>query len=347
MSRCQRLLLFIALLVLGSLGLPRLAQAQSVSCANPTIANVSFGTVDLTTGTVNVTGSIGWSCTSTGILGLVLPPEADVAMCLNLNTGTGTGSAQANPRLLLSSGSNTLQYQLYANPSDTQIWGSITILAIPIPLSIAVHIPGGLLGPSTVAGTTPFYAQLPGGQTTAPVGIYNSTLTVTVDSSYTMNTGTPPSSCTSGPNHSASGSTSFVTTATVQKACVVTANNVNLGAVPSTAVNTTASNTLNATCTNGTPYFVGLAPSNGSTTGAGVMAGTIGGNTDKVPYQLSSTPGPSGTPWGNTATSTTVGNGKAGTGSGLVQSMTVYATAPSANYTPDSYSDTVTVNVNY
>jgi spore coat protein U-like protein len=344
MSRCQRLMLFILLLALGNLGLPRLAQAQSASCANPTISNVTFGTVDITTGTQNVTGTINWSCTSTALLSILLAPEADIAMCLNLNTGTG--GAQANPRLL-SSGSNTLQYQLYANASDTQIWGSTATPATPIPLGISVNIPGTLLFNDTVTGTTPFYAQLPGGQTTAPVGTYTSTLAVTVSGTYTLNGHTPLSNCTSGLTPLNAGSASFVTTATVQKACVVTANNVNLGAVPSTAVNTTASNTLNATCTNGTPYFVGLAPSNGSTTGAGVMAGTIGGNTDKVPYQLSSTPGPSGTPWGNTATSTTVGNGKAGTGSGLVQSMTVYATAPSANYRPDSYSDTVTVNVNY
>ena len=343
--RCQRLMLSILLLTLGSLGLPRLAQAQSASCANPTISNVSFGTVDLTTGTVNVSGTIGWSCSSTGILGLVLAPQANVAMCLNLNTGTG--GVQANPRLL-SSGSNTLQYQIYADASHTQIWGSTTTSATPIPLGIAVNIPaGGLLGPSTVTGNTSFYAQLPGGQTTAPVGTYNSTLAATVSGSYTLSKNTPLSSCTSGTTALNTGSAAFVASATVQKACVVTANNVNLGAVPSTAINTTASNTLNATCSNGTPYFVGLAPSNGSTTGAGVMKGTLGSNTDKVPYQLSSTPGPSGTPWGNTATSTTPGNGMAGTGSGLVQSLTVYATAPSANYTPDSYSDTVTVNVNY
>ena len=342
--RCHRLMLFIFLLALGSLGLPRLAQAQSVSCANPTINNISFGTVDFTTGTVNVTGSIGWSCTSSGILGILFSPQANIAMCLNLNTGTG--GTQANPRLL-SNGSNTLQYQLYANATDTQIWGSTATPATPIPLGIAVAIPAGLLFSTTVTGTMPFYAQLPSGQTTAPVGTYNSTLAVTVSGTYTLSQNTPLSSCTSGQHALNAGSASFVTSATVQKACVVTANNVNLGAVPSTAINTTASNTLGVTCSNGTPYFVGLAPSNGNTAGAGVMKGSLGSNTDKVPYQLSSTPGPSGTPWGNTATSTTLGNGMAGTGSGLVQSLTVYATAPSANYTPDSYSDTVTVNVNY
>ncbi|CAB3771650.1 Spore coat U domain-containing protein [Burkholderia sp. MSh2] len=142
---------------------------------------------------------------------------------------------------------------------------------------------------------------------------------------------------------------------TIQTACSVTAgaaSNINLGTVSATAVNTTGSNTISVTCSKTTPYYIGLAPSaanGGTTTGSGAMstADALAGNTDKVPYQLSSTPGPSGTPWGNTATSTSVGNGVAGTGTGNAQSLTVYATAPSANFTPDSYADTVTVNVNF
>jgi len=340
----RRTLLLILMLSIGMLSLPRSAQASSVACANPTINSVSFGNVSLQSGTVNINGSISWSCTSTGILGILLSPEANITMCLNLDTGTG--GTQANPRLL-SNGTNTLQYQLYTDAADSLIWGSTTTPGTPTPLTIMVAIPAGVLFATTVTGTTPFYAQLPGGQTTAVPGTYTSTLTVSVNGSYTLSTGVAPSTCTSGPNSLNTGTATFVTSAVVQKACVVTANNVNLGAVPSTAVNTTGSNTLGVTCSNGTPYFVGLAPSNGSTTGAGVLKGTISGNTNTVPYQLSSTPGPSGTPWGNTATTTTVGNGVAGTGNGLVQTLTVYATVPTANYIPDSYSDTVTVNVNY
>jgi spore coat protein U-like protein len=141
----------------------------------------------------------------------------------------------------------------------------------------------------------------------------------------------------------------------IQKACTVTAgatSNINLGTVDSTALNTTGSNTISVTCSKSTPYYVGLAPSaanGGTTTGSGGMstADALPGNTDKVPYQLTSTPGPSGTIWGNTATSTTAGNGITGTGTGTAQSLTVYATAPTANFTPDSYADTVTVNVNF
>jgi spore coat protein U-like protein len=119
--------------------------------------------------------------------------------------------------------------------------------------------------------------------------------------------------------------------------------------VAATALNTSNSNTISVNCSKTTPYYVGLAPSNANTAGAGVMASTTAPatNTDKVPYQLTSTAGAGGTIWGNTATSTAVGNGVAGTGTGAAQSLTVYATAASANFTPDSYADTVTVNVNY
>ncbi|AIY41364.1 Sigma-fimbriae tip adhesin [Collimonas arenae] len=139
---------------------------------------------------------------------------------------------------------------------------------------------------------------------------------------------------------------------TIQKACSVTAgaaSNINLGTVSSSAVNTTGTNTISVTCSKLTPYYVGLAPSaanGGTTTGSGAMSTTDAISADLVPYQLNQTSA-TGPVWGNTATSTTVGNGVAGTGTGLPQSLNVYATAASANFTPDSYADTVTVNVNF
>lgn len=140
---------------------------------------------------------------------------------------------------------------------------------------------------------------------------------------------------------------------TITKSCTVVAgagSNINLGSVAASATNTTLGSSISVNCSRLTPYYIGLAPvSTSSTTGAGTMASTTAPavNLDKVPYQLSSTPGPAGTVWGNTATATTVGNGVAGIGTGIAQSIPVYATAPSANFSADSYADTVTVNVNY
>jgi spore coat protein U-like protein len=141
----------------------------------------------------------------------------------------------------------------------------------------------------------------------------------------------------------------FDITMTIEATCNVAAgsgSDIALGSVPSSATNTTGNSNITVNCTSSTPYFIGLEPSNAASSGAGELSGT-GGNTDTIPYQLSSTPGPSGTVWGNTATSASVGNGVAGTGNGADQTITVYATVPNANFSPDSYSDTVTVNVNY
>jgi spore coat protein U-like protein len=143
----------------------------------------------------------------------------------------------------------------------------------------------------------------------------------------------------------------FDVTMKINKACTVTAGAGSAvviggaGGVDSTATNVSATNTFTVNCSKNTAYYIGLSPSNGSTTGAGAMAGT-GGNTDTVPYQLTSGSA-AGPVWGNTATSTSVGNGVAGTGNGGNQSIAVWATAPSANFTPDDYTDTVTVVVNF
>jgi spore coat protein U-like protein len=143
----------------------------------------------------------------------------------------------------------------------------------------------------------------------------------------------------------------------INKACTVTAgaaSNIQLGAVAGVDSNSGAnsgSNTISVTCSKTTPYYVGLAPSTtngGTSNGTGNLISTTAPttNTDKVPYTLYQDSA-FGTIWGNTATSTAAGNGKGSTGTGAAQSLTVYAQAPSANFTPDSYADTVTVNVNF
>lgn len=142
----------------------------------------------------------------------------------------------------------------------------------------------------------------------------------------------------------------------VNKACSVTAgstSNIDFGTQDSSATGLAANNTFSVTCSKNTPYFIGLVPSNANTAGAGSMAAQnvapVTGNSDSVPYQLRSAAGAAGAIWGDTASGTAVGNGVAGTGSGAAKTHTVYATIPgtSANVTPDSYADTVTIHVNY
>lgn len=154
----------------------------------------------------------------------------------------------------------------------------------------------------------------------------------------------------SGQAMAATATDTFQVKLTILKSCSVTAgtaSDISLGSVLSTAVNASGSNTISVTCSKTTPYFIGLTPSNNSTTGGGIMSPTVNGaSADTVPYQLHSESA-TGPVWGNTATASTVGNGVAGTGTGAAVSHTVYAVAPSANFTPTSYVDTVTVTVNY
>lgn len=144
----------------------------------------------------------------------------------------------------------------------------------------------------------------------------------------------------------------FKAQANVIKDCkVTTASDINLGKQSANESNIPGNGNIGVTCTKTTPYNIGLAPMtpspNGNTNGEGLLNGT-GSNTDKLPYQLRSTPGPSGTKWGNNgSTIGTLTNGVTGTGSGSEQLKNVYVTVPSADFKPDNYSDTVTIHVNY
>ena len=147
--------------------------------------------------------------------------------------------------------------------------------------------------------------------------------------------------------------TTFTVTLVVQKTCNVnTATNVNLGTVNAGVVPAIANGTFTVACSNTTPYFIGLSPDSlpSGTTGAGNMNGQTAGNTGTlIAYQLYQNAGGT-TVWGNTATATTVGNGESGTGAGMTTptTFTVYAgVTGSTNVTPDTYKDTVTVNVNF
>ncbi|MFN4038658.1 MAG: spore coat U domain-containing protein [Erythrobacter sp.] len=134
----------------------------------------------------------------------------------------------------------------------------------------------------------------------------------------------------------------------IQAACSVVAgaaSDIDLGAQASTATALSGNSDITVNCSRNTPYFIGLLPSNANANGAGIM--TAAGSADDVPYQLRSAAGTSGTIWGNTASSSGVGNGVAGVGIGADQTIPVYVTVDSANFTPASYSDIVTVAVNF
>lgn len=104
---------------------------------------------------------------------------------------------------------------------------------------------------------------------------------------------------------------------------------------------------FSVTCTNLTPYKIGLqSASAGSTTnGAGAMSSTAPGVTQTIGYQLYQDSGFS-VAWGNSQTGTV--NVKSGTGTGSAQAYTVYGkTTTTLNVPAATYSDTVNINVYY
>jgi spore coat protein U-like protein len=143
----------------------------------------------------------------------------------------------------------------------------------------------------------------------------------------------------------AQASTSTATiavSASVLSSCGVTALPLAFGTYsPTQATNTTASTTIAVTCTNGTPYNIGMGLGSGS--GATVSARKMTAGSNTLTYNLYQDSGYS-TQWG-----TTIGtNTQTGTGSGLAQTITVYGSITALQSVPaGSYTDSITVTLTY
>jgi len=135
---------------------------------------------------------------------------------------------------------------------------------------------------------------------------------------------------------------SFDVTLRINADCAISANGLDFGqrqGVLSSTVSATAN--ISVTCSNTTPYNIGLdagtGPGSSGTTR--YMRGT-GANTETVRFNLFQAPG--GTPWGATQGTDTL----AGTGNGSAQNLTVYGEIPAQTTpTPDNYKSTITATV--
>jgi spore coat protein U-like protein len=135
---------------------------------------------------------------------------------------------------------------------------------------------------------------------------------------------------------------SFNVQVTIAATCVVTsATSLNFGSqgVLSAAVNQTS--TITVTCTNTTPYNIGL---NQGVNGSSVTTRQMkSGGGALINYSLYSNAGMTKN-WGNTVGTDRV----AGTGNGSGQVYTVYGQIPAQTTpAPGTYTDTITVTVTY
>ncbi len=141
----------------------------------------------------------------------------------------------------------------------------------------------------------------------------------------------------------ATATTTFNVTATVLKVCTVSAGTLAFGNYdPTAATPTDGTSTISVLCTLSTPYTVRLSQgANGSSVTDRQMIG--GGGSDTLAYSLYRDASHTQN-WGETDTTDTLDV----TGTGVLQAHTVYGRIAAQTTAPvGSYSDTVTVTVNY
>ena len=345
------------LLVLGAWWLPTIeanaetdveTNAVSVACraglntAAGSTGNVNIGSeiTPANAHNTSLTVTLNYSCTNLG------STAGTVSVCLGADGGS-YDPTNISPRYMSINGPGTSPRLAFTMTQNNTLWGTRNGSGSEYnskPLPIAAR--------STITGQTSITFSLvsdPSNVNATP-GVYTSNFLDTGNTTLRYEDNDlahPTGDCTTGIQIPVRFP--FTVQATVIPSCSVTsASDVNLGSHSASKKSITGNNpsAINVTCTKGTPYTIGLMPSNKRVDGAGVMSGT-GGNTDKIAYQLRSTTGIAGQIWGNTATSTTLGNGVLGKINGVNQSYPVYVTVPSADFKPDDYSDKVTIQLNY
>lgn len=146
-----------------------------------------------------------------------------------------------------------------------------------------------------------------------------------------------------GQAHATTATGQFQVTLTIQAECRLTsASDLAFGTTGVIQSAITSTSTIGVQCTNTTPYNVGINAGTGSgaTVASRIMSSGAGAGVNYQLYRDSART----QIWGNTVNTDTV----SATGTGAVQSLTVYGRVPAQN-TPaaGNYSDTVQVTVTY
>lgn len=310
------------------------SNAQALTCQVDSFVSPNLGTITLgNANNASVEQTLTYSCTNTSNV------TQWASVCIGADGGTNNTS-QINPRHMIGRNGSKLNFNMTLNGMSNATWGNRIVGGTEF-IDFFSVAPGTTT--PTIKETIIRVSLLPNNNAakaddyTANFTVSNAALTyVTVDSSNDT------SRCLS--ETQGTSPFSFTVQATVVNECKITnpPTNINLGNVSANRLNIGGSNSIGVTCTNATPYTIGLVPSNKSLAGAGVMTGTTS-NSDMIPYQLHSADGKA---WG-APTTESLGNGVAGNGNGAAQNHTVYVTVPNTDVTPDSYSDRVTVTVYY
>ncbi|QWT19905.1 spore coat U domain-containing protein [Bacillus sp. NP157] len=337
---------WLALLLLACTALFAAPRAEATTiCSITSVTGLAFGPVDPTSTNVDASGTINYTCSYSGALGILF--GSYITMCFSI--GADDQGAFA-PRTILDPLGDRMQYGLYKDSNRTSIWGVVNNPTYA-PFVVQGQIP--ILNNGTVfVGSLPFYGRVPSGQISLSPGAYTGTLlggTASNALTYSYNEallsiGTYPASCTAGGTVAATtvaGPSITVTASVAPKCTLATATDLNFGSVNGLLRTATDQTSLvRATCTNRAAYQVGLDNGQNAT---GTTRRMIGPGGKYVTYELYRDSQRT-LRWGtalNTDTATASGNGSQ-------QTLTVYGRLPAqAAATAGAYSDVVTITITY
>jgi spore coat protein U-like protein len=318
-----------ALLLLG-LGLfwHKPAHAAGVSCT-ASMTSVNFGTVDPQSSQTPASATLDYDCFNPPGNGTVY-----ATICFSIGDGA-QGAGNADPRQMLDTDNDVLEFQLYQDSAHSIVWGS-SFFGINTPYVVHARIKNNHHATDTV---TLYGLVLPNQFTAIPNPSYQDAFTGGHTAiAVNQNNSLPYPQCST----SIQSSFPFTVTAAVQNKCTVTAATLDFGTpvgLLTAAIQGTS--TVTVTCASGTAYNVGL--DGGQNSGNDINARKMVLGVNSVGYQLYRDSGRTQV-WGNTIGTNTV----AGLGNGSAQNLTVYGQVPAQPTPPaGTYQDTVVVSVTY
>lgn len=333
-------LAFLSAMVLAtqSLFVSRASATTNCTATQPTL---SFGTVS-STGATDVQGSFSVTCST---FGLSLLARARVTMCLSIRDGL-SGGGNFNPRRMLNTSGDALQFQIYQDASRSLVWGARGNATVPNPVIASFDYSVPLLGgnqtlPFTLYGRIPAQVSAAGNFNNDFSGIHTA-IEFRYDEALL---GTPPfpATCTTGGSAGVSTTFPFTATANVPNHCQFnTVTNLAFSnVVGSISANQDQTSTIGLTCTLRTPWQLGL--NNGQNASGNIRRMRLGATANYVNYELYRNAGRT-LRWGNTLDTDTL----TGTGSGLTQTIDVFGRVPPPQTVPaGDYKDVITVTMTF
>jgi spore coat protein U-like protein len=253
----------------------------------------------------------GAMLTSTGLIGVTCTK----GLAFNIELSAGYSGSPTNREMDCGSCTpQTLGYQLFSDATYTVNWG---------------NTPSTDLNSTGTGGSQSFqvYGLIPANEAyfSGSSGTnYTDSVTVTIVCNCSVSANNQPL---------------IVRLQQTAAGCGISASNLSFGNYTGTVNN--AVSTIQVGCSSGTPYNVGLDQ---GAHGGSVTTRKMQNGTALLNYALYSNSGRT-TNWGNTVGTDTV----AGTGTGVVHSLTVYGQIPAGQSvtTTGSYTDTITATVTY